>query len=49
MQILKVFKFQKTMESKIQKIFIRTNIKNMLYAVKAMNQYVLMIKLAREN
>ena len=47
MQILKVFKFQKTMESEIQKIFIRTNI--MLYAVKAMNQYVLMIKLAREN
>ena len=47
MQILKVFKFQKTMESKIQKIFIRTNI--MLYAVKAMKQYVLMIKLAREN
>ena len=43
LQILKLFQCQKLMESKTQKILIRTNFKNMLRAVVAINQYVLMI------
>ena len=45
MEILKVFYYQKIMESKIQKSLIRTNIKNILVAVTSVNWYVLMINL----
>ena len=37
MQILKLFKFQKIMESNIQKSFMQKNIKTMLLAIMAIN------------
>ena len=43
MQILKVFYYQKLMESKIQESFIHQNIKNILLGVMTFNQYVLII------
>ena len=45
MQIL-ILQHQKIMESNIQMSLIRTNIKNMLLAVMAVNQYVSMISLS---
>ena len=45
MQILKIFLYQKIMESKIKKGLILTNIKNILLGVMAINKYVLMISL----
>ena len=45
MQILKVFETEKIMTSKILKSVVLTSIKNILLAIIAINQYVLMINL----
>ena len=47
MQVLKLFKKKKIMESKIQKSLIQINIKNILLAAMAIFLYVLMISIVR--
>ena len=47
MQVLKLFKKKKIMESKIQKSLIQINIKNILLTAMAIFLYVLMISIVR--